>query len=440
MFVIEGREGRAEIKDQKEIDRIAEKLAEKGYIKVLGSVVDALCNAASVKAQITTDQILYGRPYARRRQGVPIGEMFFREQSGFVILPVRGGLQVWGFRHHTCQSTIEQFCQDFEEAARASLDGRRLRGMDFTWQSASMQSASRARYWEEGEEAKEIELGIQPDYTPEEVELTKLLLDRNVRTFVLRLAQVKKARAVDVSEGVDVQKLIDRDLIRQEYLIVCREDSHTISILPSQESLEQIGEGVRCPTCSRSFREELVQEIYVLTDQARSLISGSRWMSIWVTGILLENGVEKENLRWGLEINGEELDILLNIWGHKVFFELKDREFGLGDAYPFVYRVSRYGGSLGVVVTTDKVAKDAKKFLKEGIRTTGLPGLPVPAFPVIDFRTIEGESNIPKGVNDLVNELAKSAVLTLVSRFGEFGLNVEPVVQAWLDAQISQNA
>jgi len=53
MFVIEGREARAEIKNQKEIDRIAEKLAEKGYTKVLGSVVDALCNAASVRGQIT---------------------------------------------------------------------------------------------------------------------------------------------------------------------------------------------------------------------------------------------------------------------------------------------------------------------------------------------------------------------------------------------------
>jgi hypothetical protein len=159
-------------------------------------------------------------------------------------------------------------------------------------------------------------------------------------------------------------------------------------------------------------------------------------MSIWVTELLLENGVERDNLRWGLEINGKELDVVLNMWGLRVFFELKDREFGLGDAYPFVYRVSRYGGNWGIVVTTDKVAKDAKKFLGEqGGRTAILPGP-----QLVGFKTIEGENKIPQGISGLVNELTKSAVLRLVSHFGEFGLSVEPVVAAWLDAQISQNA
>jgi hypothetical protein len=32
--------------------------------------------------------------------------------------------------------------------------------------------------------------------------------------------------------------------------------------------------------------------------------------------------------------------------GPRVFFELKDREFGLGDAYPFAIRVGRYGGDI----------------------------------------------------------------------------------------------
>jgi len=436
MFVIEGRETRAEIRDQREIDRIAVELARKEYGRVLGAVVDALCNAASVEAEISTDRILYGRPYLRRRQeGVPVGEMFFRRQHGFVVRPMRKKLQVWSFRYHTSQSMVEQFCRDFEEAARATLDGRRLRGMDFTWKDIPIQSIGRPRYWEE-EEAEEIELGTQPNYTSEDVELTRLLLNKNVRSFVLRLAQVRKARAIDASADIDVQNLIDKGLIRQEYLVSCREDSHTISALPSQDLLEQVGQEFRCPVCGRTFGEEIVQEIYVLTDRARSLISGSRWMSIWVTELLLGNGVERDSLHWGLEINGEELDIVLSMWGFRVFFELKDREFGLGDAYPFVYRVSRYGGNWGIVVTTDKVAKDAKKFLEEqGGRTAMLPG-PQP----VGFKTIEGENKIPQGISDLVNELTKSAVLRLVSHFGEFGLSVEPVVAAWIDARISQNA
>jgi hypothetical protein len=51
--------------------------------------------------------------------------------------------------------------------------------------------------------------------------------------------------------------------------------------------------------------------------------------------------------------------------GPPVFFELKARELGLDDAYPFSNRVSRYSGPFRRIVTTDKVAGEAKKFFDE---------------------------------------------------------------------------
>ncbi len=427
MFVIEGRECSAEISSQRDIDRIAAELKQRAYRPVLGSIIDAVLNAAAVDVELPTDQILYGRyPYPHRRERFGIGEIFFRHHHAFVVMPARKKLLVWGFRYHTRQPMMEQFCRDFEEATKARLDKR---AMDFTWKDISTRSRFE-RYQEEGEE---VTSGTQPTYTPEDAQRANSLSNKDTRLFVLQLAQVRKLRATDASANIniDTQRLIDDGLIKQEYLVSCREDSHTISTLPTKDLLEHVGEDFRCPVCNRPFGKELVQEIYVLTDAARSLLSGNRWMSIWITELLLENGVEREDLRWGLEIDGEELDLMLNMGGLRVFFELKDREFGLGDAYPFVYRVSRYRGHWGVVVTTDKVAKNAKKFLEEQSKPTAIP----PTSRIVDFKIIEGADRIPQGIQDLVNELTKSAVLRIVAPFGEL---IEHVVKAWLDAQIAQ--
>lgn len=76
-------------------------------------------------------------------------------------------------------------------------------------------------------------------------------------------------------------------------------------------------------------------------------------------------GILKENIGWNAVAGEDEIDIVTDALGSRIFFELKDREFGLGDAYPFAYRLSRYGGSFGVIVTTDKIADEAKRFFQE---------------------------------------------------------------------------
>ena len=111
--------------------------------------------------------------------------------------------------------------------------------------------------------------------------------------------------------------------------------------------------------------DELIQDIYALTPSARSLLEGSHWMTLWVTSLLVNSGVQGERIKWNAAAGDDELDIVAEIHGLKVFFELRDREFGLGDAYPFSFRIERYGGDVGVVVTTESVADEADKFFEE---------------------------------------------------------------------------
>ena len=107
-------------------------------------------------------------------------------------------------------------------------------------------------------------------------------------------------------------------------------------------------------------------------------------MTIWITELLKSAGINSESIKWGATAGDDEIDIIVDIHGAKAFFELKDREFGVGDAYPFLYRVDRYGGSFGVVVSTARIADEVKKIFQE--RQPGIGSVPI--------ETVEGVESI----------------------------------------------
>ena len=148
-------------------------------------------------------------------------------------------------------------------------------------------------------------------------------------------------------------------------------------------------------------------------------------MSAWVTELLKQSGVKKESIKWGLEAPGEELDIMVEDFNSRLFLELKSREFGLGDAYPFSYRVTRYAGEFGIIATTDKVSTDAKKFFKEETHRRRYP-------PQIQY--LEGPNNIQKGIPKIIKEMALSQVRKVVRLFSiQVGFDLWPIVKYWID-------
>ena len=153
-------------------------------------------------------------------------------------------------------------------------------------------------------------------------------------------------------------------------------------------------------------------------------------MYIWITELLKKNGVRKEAIRWELAASGEDLDIMVEDFDSRVFFELKDREFGLGDAYPFVYRVTRYGGRLGIVATVEKVSTDAKKFLEEESHRREYP---------LQIQYLEGPENIKKGVEDVVETMALVQVRRLIQPFSRrLGFDLWPIVEHWINTRVNK--
>ena len=57
----------------------------------------------------------------------------------------------------------------------------------------------------------------------------------------------------------------------------------------------------------------------------------------------------------------DEIDCIALISGEVVMFELKDKEFSVGNAYSFSAKISTIRPKHSVIITTDKVASDVKE-------------------------------------------------------------------------------
>ena len=167
----------------------------------------------------------------------------------------------------------------------------------------------------------------------------------------------------------------------------------------------------------------MVQEIIALTETGRAMLAGSHWMTIWITELLQKAGVSLDDISWNAVAGEDELDIVVNIGGTRAFFELKDREFGLGDAYPFAARVSRYGGDIGVVISTNRIADEAKSFLTEQR----------PGVATIPFYMIEDVPSAGKEISSLVNRLSQAAIRRRVAEIAApLGMSMISILELWL--------
>jgi len=437
---------KAGVREQSEMESLISHLRDKGHLPVIRSMFTSMLNLAKLPefdeqliTKIITQAPRY--PFMRRLEfGEILGDLFFTDEFVYLLTPVGTEMvQASVVGHEKQEEGLRKFCADIEEGIKTRFDGRRVRGMEFDWKAPkfgpSRYPMHRYPPFEEFFEEKperETELkGTEPKYSLQDVKGAELLVDINIRRFMLKLAQVGKMISKDVVELAKsdiLQHLFSLNLMEEEYLLTCKQDQHTICVVPSKVHLTKDPmASLRCSVCGRSFPEENLQVIYTLTERGKKLLDGSLWMSIWATEFLKKAGVKKECIKWGLEASGEEIDIMVEDFGSRLFFELKDREFGLGDAYPFVYRINRYGGRVGIVATMDKVSTDAKKFFKEETHRRGYP---------IEIRYFEGSKDIQKGIPKIVEEMALSQVRRIIWPFSaRIGFDLWPIVEYWISTK-----
>jgi hypothetical protein len=154
-------------------------------------------------------------------------------------------------------------------------------------------------------------------------------------------------------------------------------------------------------------------------------------MQIWITELLCRNGVPREQIRWNVGATGEDLDVKVDVFGHTVFFELKDRDFGLGDAYPFTMRVNRYAGEFGIVATTGRVAEDARNLFEEqNKQPQEIRGASI--------SWLEAAEGVSRGIGEQLETISRSHVAMLVQAFSDaVGLDLWPAFARWLDTVVA---
>lgn len=430
MFVIDRLFATAEIREQSEMDSVVSHLITGGYRPALRSMLEAVSKMTAVAPHRLSVEILANRDPRYRSPATtdaPIGDLLFTIANGvpercYLIQPLSARLYVFEIRHHCVQSNLPMFCEAVESAVRMRLDGRRVRGMNFTWQAmkerGTRPTAGTARFPDSELKTK------KPQYSEEELRAARMLIGAEARSFLLQLSQVGKLRAADAKLPPElIEQLLSEHLLSKEYLVLCRKDSRTLCQVATMGDLTVASGGkLVCATCGRKFSDELVHEIFASTDEGRQLITSSRWMTIWLTDLLIQAGLSKEEIAWSVTAGEDEIDIMTDELGLRIIFELKDREFGLGDAYPFAYRLDRYNGNLGIVVSTDKVAQEAEKFFQEQRSKAAA-----------SIETLSGDGIAP-GVRNLIDRYSRRGAERVVSNLcGRVGVSISPLVSAWMD-------
>ncbi len=444
MLRVTAMTGKAGLKKQSDMEGIIADLGTKGYRAVIRSMYRDAYTSLDVPSPSEKDlsKILEeGSPYSPYRGEDPLGDLFLKDGLLYLMTCSGGSIVVAVVADGPKECELLPFCEAIGAGLKSRIRGKKANAV-LQWSSASVigqplqRIPVRYRYRVVDSlivpselRASQTEFKMtRPEYSAEDAIAAQFLAENANRQFALKLAQVGKMRNKDASE-IATDEMIARfrtlGLVVEEYLLTCRQDQHTICIVPSKEYLTREPTSLlRCNVCQRAFADEKLEPIYSLTVLGKRLLNKSLWMSIWLTELLLKLGINAGSIKWGAEANGEELDIVLEDFGSRVFFELKDREFGLGDAYTFTFRLTRYGGSAGVVATMDKMSADAKKFFAEEAERRDTP---------IDVMVFEAVAGIKAGMADLLHRMSLAQIERLLAPFSYgAGLNLWPVVGQWL--------
>lgn len=293
---------------------------------------------------------------------------------------------------------------------------------------------------------QEIQVEVQQAFskpTPEEVALARVIADPNLRALAIAIKQAGGLLVSDLqkqlksSPNADVakirQQMTSAGLTSSEVVVLCKSASRQVFRAPSSKQIKSMADaGIRC-ACGRSVDQERQEEAISLTERGVALLDKSRWLSILVYEELIAAGVPAERVIIEATLGGDEVDCIADISGEVALFELKDKEFSLGEAYSFGAKIGIIKPRHAVVVTSVGVGGDAKQHLKRALQSSDSSTHSVRwyggEFEARDdrgsrVRYIEGVDNLREEIQSLVSSIeANDAKTVLQDVLGLRGLS-----------------
>ena len=385
---------------------VLDSLSSKNYCPAILESERTVAKLAGIDDKYSPYNLRLAAPTLPTRRRASLGDIFFREDEIYYLVSVPPDIRntyinreeeeyytltgeyyisagtdrnskieigIFSGNPESLDASLNNFSNDVVQAVKATVDGRKVRHMDLSWNEVTATSKRLKQVLDANEDQ-----GVQfsrATIEEREMEASKLLAEPPVRKLLVEISKAgfvreqdllqRKGNAQDVA-GENLASLKKLGLVQSEFLLMCRQTGNRLTRLKSREQLnsDEVST-LSCPMCSRTFKDELLSEGYSVSELGRKLSMKSHWMTVWVSSLLVDLGVPEGAIFWNLTENGEEVDLIVDFFGSVWIFELKDREFGPGDAYPFNYRLVRYQADRAVIISTEKVSKDAKKVFTE---------------------------------------------------------------------------
>ena len=290
---------------------------------------------------------------------------------------------------------LQKYANQFNTSAKAKLDGRRVRHMEFKWLVTPINDIidTQVTFEKKFKFASQVELLSLAALRIQDVETRRLLLKlaQQDPTKILQFDSIRYAN----NKG-NLERLQSWDLIRPKLLVMCRESASKISLVESRDVFDSADFANRkCKKCGRFWKDELLKDVYQLSELGRKMTKSSHWMTVLVTDFLVAKGISLESIIWNLSEASEEVDCMVQFHDKIWILEFKDRNFEAGDAYALHYRGVKFQAYRKIIVTTGKVSSEARKVFSDLSRTVSSSLISTPVY-------IEGLDNLEEEINTLV--------------------------------------
>jgi hypothetical protein len=281
--------------------------------------------------------------------------------------------------------------------------------------------------------------------SPQDIAAAAVLQDAAVRKLAiavkasggLLVRDLPKQVPEEKRSGIEVMQrdLIEAGLIESEIVVVCKKTQAQTARIANREALEEIARtGLKC-ACGQPMAQERIEEALTVTALGRAQLEKSRWLNTIVLRELEAVGVSPDRTLIEQQDSGDELDLLVEISGELVFFELKDKEFNLGSAYSFGAKIGIVQPDHSVIITTGYVGNDAKDHFQRARSATRMArgtathwelAGPRRGVGAGDIQYIEGLDNLSFGIRQLAGRIYAADATRILDEVLPFAL-MDPV-------------
>jgi len=289
---------------------------------------------------------------------------------------------------------------------------------------------------------------------PADILSATILADRTTRSLAtsiktaggLLLRDVARQLPEEVRERAsEIQtRLQGAQLVESEIVVVCSKSQSQTARAPSRELIASLSDqGLRC-ACGRAIADERIEEALTITDHGRAMLDKSHWLTILLIEELTKVGVPLSDILVDQQLGGDEIDCLANISGELTLFELKDKEFNLGNAYSFGAKIAIIRPEHSVIISTERVGNDAKDHFQRARLAERSERLP--EREQSEIRYIEGVEALSGAVRDLADQIYVADIRRILSTLVPLASltantileSIDRAAQARLDTPVSR--